>query len=104
MSQLEVNSWEAAGGQQLGGQLIGGCPPLCPTLTLLDILDIGIKIRLSLTVSKITICAIYSVYLFIYFYGCEINNGIIYAQVDYWRNVIVGVTRVSAAAAWQQEV
>ena len=71
---------------------------------LLDILDIGFKIRLSLTVSKITICAIYSVYLFIYSYGCEINKGIIYVQVDYWRNVIVGVTRVSGAAVWQQEV
>ena len=77
---------------------------LLQLLHLLDILDIGIKIRLSLTVSKITICAIYSVYLFIYFYGCEINDGIIYVQVDYWRNVIVGVTRVSAAAVRQQEV
>ena len=59
-----------------------------------------------MTVSKITICAIYSVHLFIYFYGCEINDGIIYVQVqvDYWRNVIVGVTRVSAAAVRQQEV
>ena len=78
---------------------------LLQLLHLLDILDIGIRIRLSLTVSKITICAIYSVYLFtIYFYGCEINDGIIYVQVDYWRNVIVGVTRVSAAAVRQQEV
>ena len=77
---------------------------LLQLLHLLDILDIGIKIRLSLTVSKITICAIYSVHLFIYFYGCEINDGIIYVQVYYWRNVIVGVTRVSAAAVRQQEV
>ena len=64
MSQLEVNSWEAAGGQQLGGQLIGGCPPLCPTLTLLDILDIGNKIRLYLYLKSLF--ALFIIYLSIY--------------------------------------
>ena len=66
MSQLEVNSWEAAGGQQLGGQLIGGCPPLCPTLatlTLVDILDIGNKIRLYLYLKSLFALFIQFIYL-----------------------------------------
>ena len=100
MSQLEVTSCEPAGGHQLGAswrsparrqlevtswvvsllEAVLHSVQLLQLLHLLDILDIGIKIRLSLTmtVSKITICAIYSVHLFIYFYGCEINDGIIY--------------------------
>ena len=83
MSQLEVTSWEVSLLEAVLHSV-----QLLQLLHLLDILDIGFKIRLSLTVSKITICAIYSVYLFlfIYFYGCEINDGItyIYVQVYYW--------------------